>query len=222
MSDFIQIHPDDPQERLVKKVVADLKSNAIMAYPTTSGYALGCALGNNDGIERIRKIRDLQEKQDFSLMCSSISQASTYARIDNSIFQTIKNLDRGKYTFLLKSLPDLPRKTQSKRRTVGIRIASKVAIANILEELGEPILSTSLLMPNDDDSKHGYKVHHGWSKGLDLLVFNDVELVKDAVGNLVDIVIESGEAGTEPTTVVDLSDSYPFLVRLGSGEIFWD
>lgn len=221
MAQLIDIHPQTPQIRLVDKVANALSKGEIMAYPTTSGYALGCMLGNAEGLERIRKIRDLQEKQDWTLMCSSISQAAKFAKIDNDAFRTLRSLENGKYTFILKALPELSRRAQSKRGTIGVRIAQKQSIIDILETLDCPILSTSLLMPNDDDIAQGHQVHKGWSKGLELEAFYESYMVMDALDSLVDIVIESGEISNSPTTVVDLSGNEPNVIRIGEGENIW-
>jgi tRNA threonylcarbamoyl adenosine modification protein (Sua5/YciO/YrdC/YwlC family) len=236
MARIIQIHPQSPQPRLVQQVVDLLKlSNSgghsnfeqtgVIAYPTSSGYALGCALSNLKGAEKIRQIRDLQEKQDFTLMCKDISQASTYAKIDDKRFRLIKSLENGKFTFLLPAKPELPRKTNSKRGTVGIRITAENAVAEILDLLEEPILSTSLLVPNKDGVEHGHQIHHGFSKGLELQSFSNAWEINEAIGNLIDVIVElvddSGdfELNTNPTTVLDLTDDEYEIVRQGSGEI---
>lgn len=219
MATIYEIHPQNPQDRLVNQVVNVLNLEGVIAYPTSSGYALGCRLDNLEGVARIRSIRKLEEKQDFTLMCSSISQASKFAKIDNSNFKLLKNLDVDKFTFLLKTMPELPKKTQSKRGTVGIRIAYSKALQRILETLDEPILSTSLLVPNEDGIEKGHRIHQGFSRGLDLISFSTAHDVQNAIGSQIEAIINSGEVHSIPTTVVDLSNGDVEIIRQGSGEL---
>lgn len=216
----IELHPVSPQTRLVDAVVEALRAKAVVAYPTSSGYALGCSLNNQDGVERIRRIRRLEAKQDFTLMCASISDASSYAKIDNTTFTLLKRLDTEKYTFLLRATNELSKKIHSKRGTIGIRLASSSAIVSVLEGLGEPVLSTSLLLPSDDDAATGKRVHEGFSRdALDLVSFSSAYEVEEALGSVIDMVIDLGEdTPTDPTTVLDLSNGEPEIVRKGQGE----
>ncbi|MDR2508708.1 MAG: threonylcarbamoyl-AMP synthase [Candidatus Ancillula sp.] len=214
----IELHPVSPQPRLVDVVVDALRAKAVIAYPTSSGYALGCSLTNQDGVERIRRIRRLDAKQDFTLMCASISDASNYAKIDNSVFTMLKRLDTEKYTFLLKATNELSKKIHSKRGTIGIRLASSPAITAVLETLGEPILSTSLLVPTGD-SPSSARVHEGFTRGLEVESFSTAYDVEEALGGVIDVVVDLGEStDTEPTTVLDLVGDEPVLIRQGQGE----
>ncbi|MDR1861518.1 MAG: threonylcarbamoyl-AMP synthase [Candidatus Ancillula sp.] len=216
---LVEIHPDNPQARQVLQVVELLSKDGVVAYPTSSGYALGCKLSSLRGVEKIRKIRHLEEKQDFTLMCPSIAVASRYARIDNSTFTFIKSVDAGKFTFLLTATPELPKKTGSKRKTVGIRIATQQVLVSIIDELGEPLLSTSLLEPLEEDVKKGQKIHTGWSRGLNVQSFSSALDVKDALGEQIDAVVDSGDVENTPTTVVDLNGGEFAVIRQGSGVI---
>lgn len=235
MAKIIRINQINPQERLLVQVVSILKMQGsrpgidtfgVIAYPTSSGYALGCMLTNQKGVERIRQIRRLEEKQDFTLMCADISQATSYAKIDDRRFKFIKSLNAEGFTFLLPASPSSPKKTQSKRGTVGIRITTSPVVQGILTTLDEPILSTSLLIPNEDGVSKGHQIHQGFSRGLELKAFNAAWQIEDAIGNLVDGIIEledscgeSIDAETDPTTVLDLTESEYDIIRQGKGVI---
>jgi tRNA threonylcarbamoyl adenosine modification protein (Sua5/YciO/YrdC/YwlC family) len=205
MVKLVNIHPDNPQARLVTQVVEVLRSGGVIAYPTSSGYALGCRMSNYDGLALIRKIRSLSEKHDFTLMCSSISQASQYAKVDNSDFQLIKRLNAGQFTFILRALTALPKKAHSKRSTVGIRIASHQFVRDLLDELAEPILSTSLILP-DEYTGESNLLCDSWA-------------VQESVGQLVDMIIDVGELNSNPTTILDLSNGELEILREGQGKL---
>ncbi|MDR0951002.1 MAG: threonylcarbamoyl-AMP synthase [Candidatus Ancillula sp.] len=205
-TELIEIHPVDPQERLVSKVVEQLNSGAVIAYPTSSGYALGCKIDDTNAIERIRTIRDLQEKQDWTLMTASISQASQYAKIGNREFKFLKSVDPAGFTFIFKTMPELPKKTNSKRGTVGIRIAANKVTQSILEELGEPIISTSLLLPTEEEKDKGQKYHKSYASDANMLSFTNGFDVQQALDKRIELVIGAGEVPANSTTILDLTE----------------
>jgi tRNA threonylcarbamoyl adenosine modification protein (Sua5/YciO/YrdC/YwlC family) len=201
MATYVDLHPDNPQPRRVAQVVEALRDDALIAYPTDSGYALGCRVGNRDGRDRILRIRGLDDKHHFTLVCRDFAQLGQLVHIDNSVFRAIKAATPGCYTFILPATSEVPRKLlHPKKRTVGVRIpAHKVAQA-ILGEIGEPIVTTTLLLPGEVEP-----MVQGWD-------------IKERLDHQVDAVIDSGDAGTEPTTVVDFSSGVPEVVRRGAGD----
>ncbi|GAB3558787.1 L-threonylcarbamoyladenylate synthase [Spelaeicoccus albus] len=203
MAKFFDIHPKDPQPRLVRQVVDLLTAGGLIAYPTDSCYALGCQLGNKDGLERIRKIRHLDDKHHFTLVCADFAQLGQFVHIDNSVFRSIKAATPGSYTFILPATKEVPRRLMHpKKKTVGARIPQHNFVQALLSELGEPLLSSTLLLPDSDDEE---PMTDGWA-------------IKERLDHQVDAVIESGECGSEPTTVVDFSAGYPEVVRRGTGD----
>ena len=201
MARFVDIHPVNPQPRLLQQVVAALRDDALIAYPTDSGYALGCQLGNRDGRDRILRIRGLDEKHHFTLMCGDFAQLGQFVHVDNSAFRAIKSATPGPYTFILPATSEVPhRLLQPKKRTVGVRICDHPVARALLAELGEPIMTSTLLLPD-----HEEPLTDGWQ-------------VKDELDHQVDAVIDSGECGVEPTTVVDFSDGYAEVTRVGAGD----
>jgi tRNA threonylcarbamoyl adenosine modification protein (Sua5/YciO/YrdC/YwlC family) len=201
------VHPDNPQPRLVLQVAREIEAGGVVAYPTSSGYALGCRIGDAEAVERIRAIRGIDDKHNFTLMCASIAQASDYAKLDNNAFKLVKRADPGKFTFILRALPELPKKLHSKRVTVGVRLASFPFVEALLEELGEPILSTSLLVRAED------------AESDDAKVFSDPWEVKEQLGHQLDMVVDAGEILDNPTTVVDLSEGGVEIIRQGQGDL---
>ncbi len=200
MAHYVDIHPVDPQPRLVTKVVESLKEGDVIAFPTDSGYALGCVLGNKEGLERIRAIRHVGEKHHFTMLCHNFAQLGKFVIVDNSDFRLIKSLTPGPYTFILKGTKEVPRMTLNlKKHTVGVRIPNHTITQAIVAELGEPILASSLILPGSDDP-----LTSGWE-------------VNDILGNVLDIVIEGvcGEEG--PTTVVNLVKRK--ISREGAGSV---
>jgi tRNA threonylcarbamoyl adenosine modification protein (Sua5/YciO/YrdC/YwlC family) len=199
---YFDVHPVDPQPRAIAQVVEMLRDDALIAYPTDSGYALGVQLGNRDGLERIRRLRQLDDKHHFTLVCRDFAQLGQLAHLDNAVFRAVKAATPGAYTFILPATGEVPKRLlHPKKRTVGIRIPDHTVVRALLDALGEPLLSSTLLLPGEDEP-----MTDGW-------------LVKDELDQLVDAVIDSGECGSEPTTVVDFSDGVPPVVaRVGAGD----
>ncbi|GAA4726877.1 L-threonylcarbamoyladenylate synthase [Isoptericola chiayiensis] len=201
MARVVDIHPVDPQPRLVSQVADVLREGGLIAYPTDSGYALGCRCGQRDGTERIRQIRRLDAKHHFTLVCASFAQMGQLVRIDNSAFRAIKAATPGPYTFILPATEEVPRRlAHPKKKTVGVRIPESRTVHAILDELGEPLLSSTLILPGDDGP-----LTQGWQ-------------VDEAVGHAVDLVVDAEDVPAEPTTVVDFSAGYPEVARVGAGD----
>ncbi|PWV59469.1 L-threonylcarbamoyladenylate synthase [Plasticicumulans acidivorans] len=203
MSERIEIHPVNPQPRLLRRVVDCLRSGGVIAYPTDSSYAFGCQIGDKGAQERIQRIRRLDEKtHNFTLVCRDLSEISTYARVDNAQFRLLKALTPGPFTFILRATHEVPRRLQNpKRKTIGIRIPGHPVDNALLDELGEPIMSSSLLLPGDD------------------LALGDPNDVEDQVGSQIDLIIDGGLCAVQPTTVLDLVEGLPpVLVRQGKGD----
>ena len=200
MARYLDIHPQDPQPRLIAQAVSLLRDGGLIAYPTDSGYALGCSLGNQEGKERIARIRGLDERHHYTLVCSSFAQLGHFVLIDNAVFRAIKAATPGPFTFILPATKEVPRRLMHpKKKTVGVRLPDHRLVSALLAELGEPLLSSTLILPGQDTP-----LTEGW-------------VVGDEIGHLVDAVIE-GECGLEPTTVVDFSDGAPVIARLGAGD----
>jgi tRNA threonylcarbamoyl adenosine modification protein (Sua5/YciO/YrdC/YwlC family) len=198
---FIDVHPENPQQRLVDQIVAALRDDELIAYPTDSGYALGCQLGNRDGRDRILRIRGLDDKHHFTLMCKDFAQLGQFAQVANSAFRAIKAATPGPYTFILPATQEVPRRLMHpKKRTVGVRIPDHVFDQALLETLGEPLLTSTLILPGETEAET-----LGWD-------------VKEELDHVVDLVVEAGETPAEPTTVVDWSEGYPEVVRVGAGD----
>ncbi|MEU4154101.1 MULTISPECIES: L-threonylcarbamoyladenylate synthase [unclassified Streptomyces] len=201
MAKYYDVHPENPQPRAIAQIADAVRSGALIAYPTDSCYALGCQLGSKDGMERIRSIRQLDDRHHFTLMCRDFAQLGQFVRIDNDVFRAIKAATPGSYTFILPATPEVPRKLlHPKKRTVGVRIPDHVVTQALLAELGEPLVSSTLLLPDEEEPPT-----QGWE-------------IKDRLDHVVDAVVDSGECGTEPTTVVDFSGGEPEIVRRGAGD----
>lgn len=202
MARYVDIHPDNPQPRLLQQVVDALNADQLIAYPTDSGYALGSRIGNKEGRDRILAIRDLDERHHFTLMCKDFSQLGQMVHVDNSAFRAIRAATPGPYTFILPAMPDVPRRLlHPKKRTVGVRIPDHVVVQALLDLLGEPLLSSTLIMPGETEPRT-----NGWD-------------VKETLDHVVDLVIETGEdTPAEPTTVIDWSEGAPVVVREGAGD----
>lgn len=201
MAKFFDIHPTTPQTRLISQVVAALEDGAVIAYPTDSGYALGTKIGNHAGAERIRKIRHLDDKHHFTLVCSDFGQLGQLVTLNNSAFRAIKAATPGPYTFILPATKEVPRRlAHAKKKTVGVRIPEHPVVQAILMELGEPLLSSSLILPELDEP-----LNEGWQ-------------IKEALDRELDAVVEAGDCGVEPTTVIDYSSGYPEIAREGKGD----
>jgi len=198
---YFDVHPVDPQVRAVGQVVEVLREDGLIAYPTDSGYALGIQLGNRDGLARIKKLRELDDKHHFTLVCRDFAQLGQLVHLNNAAFRAIKAATPGPYTFILPATGDVPKRLMHpKKRTVGVRIPDHAVVQALLAELGEPLLSSTLLMPGESEP-----MTDGWQ-------------VKDELGHWLDAVIDSGECGSEPTTVVDFSDGLPVVARVGAGD----
>ncbi len=201
MARYLDVHPDNPQERLIDQVVAALADDALIAYPTDSGYALGCRLGNRDGRDRILRIRDLDERHHFTLMCADFSQLGQFVHVPNSSFRAIKAATPGPYTFVLPATREVPRQLMHpKKKTVGVRIPDHTLVQTLLAAHGAPLLTSTLILPGEEAPRS-----MGWE-------------VKEELEHVVDIVIDSGEALPVPTTVVDWSEDEPIVVRHGAGD----
>ncbi|WP_181387076.1 L-threonylcarbamoyladenylate synthase [Streptomyces sp. Act143] len=201
MAKYFDVHPDNPQPRTISQVANSIRDGALIAYPTDSCYALGCRLGSRDGIERIRTIRHLDDRHHFTLVCQDFAQLGQFVRVDNDVFRVIKASTPGSYTFILPATREVPRMLQHpKKKTVGVRIPDHVVTQALLAELGEPLLSSTLLLPDEDEP-----MTQGWE-------------IKDRLDHVLDAVLDSGECGTEPTTVIDFSDGEAEIVRRGAGD----
>lgn len=201
MTQLFQIHPENPQLRLVRRVVTTLQDGGVIVYPTDSAYALGCRIGDKSALERIRAIRQLDKNHNFTLVCHDLSELAIYAKVDNTIYRSLKAYSPGPYTFILPASKEVPRRLQHpKRKTIGLRIPdNKIAMA-ILEEFSEPLMSVSLIMPGET------------------MPLTDPENIYARLENQVDAVIDGGFCGSEPTTVIDFADEEPHIVRKGKGD----
>ncbi|HCB12026.1 MAG TPA: threonylcarbamoyl-AMP synthase [Gammaproteobacteria bacterium] len=201
MSHFLQIHPVNPQPRLIAQAVARLREGDVIVYPTDSSYALGCRLGDKAAAERIRTIRQTDRHHNFTLVCRDLSEIATYAKVDNRRYRLLKAVTPGPFTFILQATHEVPRRLQHPRRkTIGIRIPDNVIVRALLAELGEPIMSCTLILPGDD-----------WP-------LSDPEEIQERLMNEVNLIIDGGPGQREPTTVIDLTDDAPQLIRQGLGD----
>lgn len=198
MSQFFYIHPDNPQARLINQAVALLREGAVVVYPTDSGYAMGCMLGDKHAMDRIVRIRQLDPEHNFTLVCRDLSEISLYAQVSNSAFRLIKNNTPSAYTFILKATKEVPRRLMTpKRKTIGLRVPDNNIAQALLEALGEPLMSTSLILPGNDFTE------------------SDPEEIRDHLEHQVDLIINGGYLGQQPTTVIDLTEDAPVIVREG-------
>ncbi|WP_035791400.1 L-threonylcarbamoyladenylate synthase [Kitasatospora mediocidica] len=201
MAKYFDVHPQTPQSRTIGTVVDSLRSGALIAYPTDSCFALGCRMGNQEGLERIRSIRRLDDRHHFTLMCESFAQLGQFVHIDNDIFRAVKAATPGNYTFILPATKEVPRRLMHpKKKTVGVRIPDHVVTRALLAELGEPLVSSTLLLPGEDEP-----MTQGWE-------------IKERLDHVLDAVVDSGDCGTDPTTVVDFSGGGAEIVRRGAGD----
>ncbi|MFI2118424.1 L-threonylcarbamoyladenylate synthase [Streptomyces rubiginosohelvolus] len=201
MAKYFDVHPANPQPRTIGTVVDSIRSGALVAYPTDSCYALGCQLGNRDAIDRIKSIRNLDDRHHFTLVCHDFAQLAQFVRVDNGVFRAVKAATPGSYTFILPATKEVPRQLlHPKKKTVGVRIPDHVVTQALVSELGEPLLSSTLLLPDEEEP-----LTQGWE-------------IKERLDHEVDAVIDSGDCGTEPTTVIDFSGDEPEIVRRGAGD----
>jgi tRNA threonylcarbamoyl adenosine modification protein (Sua5/YciO/YrdC/YwlC family) len=201
MSQFFYVHPDNPQARLITQAVAIIRNGGVVVYPTDSGYALGCQLENKSALERICRIRKLDDKHNFTLLCRDLSELSLYARVDNTAFRLLKNNTPGPFTFIFKGTKEVPRRLMNaKRKTIGIRVPDNRIALDLLEALGEPLMSTSLILPGNDVAEA------------------DPDEIRDSLEHAVDLILNGGYLGEQPTTVIDFSDDEVRVARVGAGD----
>ena len=201
MSDFLQVHPSDPEDRNIKQIANVLLAGGVIVYPTDSTYALGCHIGDKGALDRIRRIRQLGDKHNFTLVCKDLSSLASYAQVNNSAYRILKAYTPGPYTFILKATPEVPRRLlHPKKKTIGLRVPDNAIAQAILEKMGEPIMSTSLILPDEDER---------------LVDPYDMKL---KIGKLVDLIVDGGVCGVEATTMVDLVDGIPMVIREGKGD----
>lgn len=201
MAEFLEMHPDNPAPRAIKLAVDVLLSGGVIVYPTDSTYALGCHIGDKSALERIRRIRQLDSRHNFTLVCSDLSSLATYARVHNSAYRILKAYTPGPYTFILKATPEVPRRLMHpKRKTIGLRVPENQIAQSLLTGLGEPIMSTSLILPNESEQ-----------------LLEPYEM-REKIGKLVDLIIDGGACGLEPTTMIDLVEGVPEVMRTGKGD----
>ncbi len=201
MAQFFQIHPDNPQRRLILQSAEILRAGGVIAYPTDSSYALGCMIGDKDAMERIRRIREVDADHNFTLVCRDLSELSVYARVDNDMYRLLKRFTPGPYTFILAATREVPRRLQHpKRKTIGLRVPDFPIVSALLSELDEPLMSSTLIMPGET------------------LPLNDAEEIRELLERQVDMIIDGGPCDLAPTTVVDLVEGLPRVLRLGKGD----
>jgi len=201
MARYFDVHPQNPQPRSISQVVDVLRNEGVIAYPTDSCYALGSTIDNHEGAERIRRIRHLDDKHHFTLVCADFAQLGQLVQLSNSAFRAIKAATPGPYTFILPATPEVPRRlAHPKKRSVGVRIPDHPVVAALLRELGEPLLSSTLLLPGQEDP-----MTEGWE-------------IKEELDHQLDAVLDAGDCGREPTTVVDWTEGAPEVVRIGAGD----
>jgi len=200
MSQYFEIHPQNPQMRLIKQAVDILDKGGVIVYPTDSSYALGCHIGDKKAVERMRRIRQIDEKHNLTLVCRDLSEIATYAKISNADYRLLKSLTPGPYTFILPATSEVPRRLMHpKRRHIGIRVMDHPVVNALLDELGQPIISCTLVLPGEE------------------FPVTDAEDVRDVLGRQVDLIIDGGHCGIEPTTVIRMTDGAPQVRRQGKG-----
>ena len=201
MSQFFYVHPDNPQTRLLKQACELIRNGEVIVYPTDSGYAIGCQLDNKQALDRLCRIREIGKDHNFTLMCRDLSELSNYAMVNNIAFRQIKNNTPGPYTFIFKATKEVPKRLQNpKRKTIGVRIPDNTIALQLLEELGEPIMSTTLLLPGEEVAE------------------SDPDEIRDKLEKQVGLIIHGGYLGEQPTTVIDMSDGDISIVRYGAGD----
>jgi len=202
MSQFFHIHPDNPQARLIRQAIDIIHQGGVIIYPTDSGYAIGCCIGNKKAMERIEKIRGLEKHHNFTLMCRDLSQLANYARVDNQLYRVIKNNTPGPYTFIFKGTKEVPKRLlNDKKKTIGIRVPQCEITLALLEQLGEPLMSCSLILPGQEHTE------------------SDPEEIRFKLEKHVDLIIHGGFLSEHPTSVIDFSEDNINIIREGSGDV---
>jgi tRNA threonylcarbamoyl adenosine modification protein (Sua5/YciO/YrdC/YwlC family) len=202
VSQFYQIHPENPQARLIRTAVNIIRNGGVVVYPTDSAYALGCHIGDKTALDRIRRIRRLDDKHNFTLVCRDLSEIATYAKVNNTSYRLLRHTTPGPYTFILQATNEVPRRLMHpKRKTVGLRVPDNAIAAALLADLGEPLMSVTLIMPGDE------------------FPLTDPYDIRATLEHEVDLVIDGGYCGMEPSTVVDLADDRPMILRAGKGDV---
>lgn len=200
MAQYVQIHPVDPQPRLIRQAVDVVRAGGVIVYPTDSCYALGCHIGDKAAMERLRVIRQVDEKHHFSLVCRDLSEIATYAKVDNRQYRLLKAATPGCYAFILEATREVPKRLQHpRRRTIGLRIPDHPVVRALLAELNEPLLTSTLTLPGED------------------VPLNDPEEFRERIDHLVDLILDAGSCGIEPTTIVNLTGELPVITRVGKG-----
>ncbi len=201
MARRVEIHPQNPQPRLIAEVVAAIRAGSLIAYPTDSSYAFGCHIGDKRAMDRIRRIRKTDKHHNFTLVCSDLSEISVYARVENWAYRLIRSLTPGPYTFILTATREVPKRLQNpKRRTIGLRVPDHPIVQAMLSSLGEPIMSSTLLLPGHD------------------VPVSDADEIEESIGSQIDLIVDGGSTGIEPTTVIDLSGGTVEVLRVGQGD----
>ena len=202
MSQFFQVHPDNPQTRLIRQAAEIVRDSGVIIYPTDSSYAIGCQIGDKSAMDRIRQIRRLDDDHNFTLIGRSLSELSVYTKLDNQAHRLIKNLTPGPYTFILKATKQVPKRLMhAKRKTIGVRIPDNRVAMALLDELNEPLLSSTLILPGED------------------LPMMDPYEMNQILGHSVDVIVDGGYCGFEPTSVIDLHEETPKVWRVGKGDV---
>jgi len=202
VSQFFQIHPQNPQGRLIHQSAEILHKGGVIAYPTDSCYALGCHIGDKTALERIRRIRKVSERHNFTLVCRDLAEIATYAKVNNASYRLLRALTPGPYTFILKATREVPKRLQhAKRRTIGIRVPNHPIVHELLNELNQPIMSGTLTLPEDE------------------LQFTEAVDIRDRLEHQLDLVIDGGHCGLQPTTVIDMVEEVPHVTRIGQGDV---
>ncbi|ART78878.1 L-threonylcarbamoyladenylate synthase [Oceanisphaera avium] len=201
MSQYFELHAENPQPRLINQAVAIIRQGGVLVYPTDSGYAIGCLVGDKNAMERICRIRKLEKDHNFTLVCRDLSELSFYARVDNGAFRLMKNNTPGAYTFILRATKEVPKRLQNpKRKTIGLRVPNNPITLALLEALGEPLMSGSLIMPNETEAEY------------------DPQTIRELLEKQVDLIIDGGVLDSKPTTVIELYDDTPVIARAGAGD----
>ncbi len=202
MSQYFAVHPTHPQPRLIAQAAAILRAGGVIAYPTDSCYAIGCQIGNKEAMQRLRVIRQIDEKHHLTLMCRDLSEIAAYAQVDNVQYRLLKKITPGSYTFILEASREVPRRLlHPRRKTIGLRVPEHAVASALLSALGEPLLSATLILPGDEQP------------------LNDAQEIRARLEHAIDLVVDGGSCGTDPTTVVDLTGAVPQLLRQGKGSV---